>query len=66
MNKLYKKILPIPTIRWKSIDLRRWYFVWIDDELCSWWAIEGELDELRDRYDDIRFELIPLWKTIFR
>jgi hypothetical protein len=66
MNKLYLRILPIPKIHWRSIDLRRWYYVWIDNELCKWWVIEGELDELRDRYDDIRFKLIPLWKTIIR
>jgi hypothetical protein len=67
MKKLYKGIIPIPKIYWRSIDLRRWYYVWIDNKPCSWWAIEGELDDLKERYqDNIKFKLIPLWKTIIR
>jgi len=66
-HKLYSNKIPIIKIRliWKSIDFRCWYYVWIDDKLCDWWAIEWELDDLKSRYEkDIRFKLIPLWKTI--
>jgi len=68
-HKLFPYIIPIVRIRliWKSIDLRRWYYVWIDEKPCDWWAIEFELDDLRNRYgEDIKFKLIPLWKTIIR
>ena len=67
MKKLFNGKLPVPIIIWKTIDLRRWYYVWIDDTRCDWWAMEFELDDLQERYGkDIRFELIPLWKTIIR
>lgn len=67
MNKLFRKVVPVPTIHWKSIDLRRWYYVWIHNRPCDWWAIEWELDDLKNRYgDDIKFKSIPLWKTIIR
>jgi len=65
MKKLYSRVLPCPTIHWKSIDLRRWYYVWIDEIKCDWWAVEFELDDLKERYgNNIKFELIPLRETI--
>lgn len=60
-NKLFS--IPWISFRWKSFDFRDWYYVWIDGKKCDWWALGYELDELRENYDDIRFERIPWYKT---
>lgn len=56
--------IPCPSIRWRTFDFRPWHYVWIDGVKCDWWALESELEDLKERYEnDIRFEKIPWWKT---
>ena len=61
-------IIKIPSFsfRWRTLDFRPWYYVWIDDEKMPWWAHGNELDELREEYGNIQFKKIPWRKTILK
>jgi len=47
-----------------NIDTRRWYYVVIDDKDVPWWACDNELDDLKERYENIEFKLIPYEESI--
>lgn len=70
MKKLFIDKIPWIEITWKTLDLRKWYYVWIDGYLCSWWACEFELDEVREDYEEhgqkVKFKKIPWWKTLIK
>lgn len=64
LKKLFIGKIPWIKIYWKTIDLRKWYYVWIDDEPCSWWACECELQDVKRRYPNAQFKKISFFKTI--
>ena len=67
--KGYIKI-PWISFNWKMIDLRRWYYVWIDGIKCDWWSCEDEVDSDIERYEKKGFEIkvkkVPWYKSMFR
>lgn len=58
--------LPSFSFRHRFIDFRQWYYVWIDNEKMNWWAMEYEMDDIRNRYDKVEFKKIPKYKTIIK
>lgn len=64
-NRLVK--IPSISFRWRHLDFRPWYYVWIDGEPCSWWAHGNELDELRKEYGrNIIFRKVPWRKSVLK
>jgi hypothetical protein len=46
------------------IDLRNWYYAKINGEYQSCWSNESELENLKELYNDVEFELIPLKESM--
>jgi len=64
MKKLFH--IYLPTLRQRTIDLRRWYYVDIDGERMDWWDCECCIKDTKERYPEAKFTKIPLYKTILK
>lgn len=66
MKKLYH--IYLPSFSKKTIDLRRWYYVYIDGEKMPWWCLYGETDDISTKHleSELVFIKIPFYKTILR
>lgn len=53
-------------VRRVFIDLRQWYYVWIDGKKMDWWGLWYEVeDALKDfGLEAVKFQKIPRWKTL--
>jgi len=64
-NRLIK--IPSLSFRWRHLDFRAWYYVWIDGKPCDWWAHKYELDDLRKRYGkNIILRKVPWRKSVLK
>lgn len=64
MKKLYN--IYLPTLSKKTVDFRKWYYVYINGEIMPWWCLKWEKEIIINDYknDKVIFKKVPFYKRI--
>ncbi|MHB8172735.1 MAG: hypothetical protein ACYDG6_14595 [Thermincolia bacterium] len=58
--------IPWISFKLKTLDFRKWYYVYFNDKEVGWWVLEYELENIKKCHPEEKlvFKKIPWYKTI--